>query len=96
MLQDQTATNEPPSPQVTWAPQQQETFMLDRLSHLQILQLNVGRNWVAHETTLQPAFENNCHAVLIQGPWIFRLFCMIVQLESRQYERTHPEPHRCR
>ena len=56
MLQDQTATNKPPSPQVTWAPQQQETFMLDRLSHLQILQLNVGRNWAAHETTLQPAF----------------------------------------
>src|SRR5699024_11781610 len=45
--------------------------MLDRLSHLQILQLNVGRNWEAHETALQLAFENNCHAVLIQEPWIF-------------------------
>jgi len=57
--------------------------MLDRLSHLQILQLNVGRNWEAHETALQLAFENNCHAVLIQEPWIFTD-------RSRRLSKHHP------
>ena len=60
--------------------------MLDRLSHLQILQLNVGRNWEAHETALQLAFEHNCHAVLIQEPWIFTD-------RSRRLSKHHPSFH---
>lgn len=60
--------------------------MLDKLSHLQILQLNVGRNWEAHETALQLAFENNCHAVLIQEPWIFTD-------RSRRLSKHHPSFH---
>ena len=60
--------------------------MLDRISHLQILQLNVGRNWEAHETALQLAFENNCHAVLIQEPWIFTD-------RSRRISKHHPSFH---
>ena len=53
--------------------------MLDRLSH-------VGRNWEAHETALQLAFENNCHAMLIQEPWIFT-DC------SRRISKHHPSFH---
>ncbi|PLB50090.1 hypothetical protein P170DRAFT_135753 [Aspergillus steynii IBT 23096] len=60
--------------------------MLKRLSHLQILQLNVGRNWEAHETALQLAFENKCHAVLIQEPWIFTD-------RSRRLSKHHPSFH---
>ena len=60
--------------------------MIDRLSHLQILQLNVGRNWEAHESALQLAFENNCHAVLIQEPWIFTD-------RSRRISKHHPSFH---
>ena len=60
--------------------------MLDRLSRLQILQLNVGRSWEAHETALQLAFENNCHAVLIQEPWIFTD-------RSRRLSKHHPSFH---
>lgn len=60
--------------------------MLDRLPHLQILQLNVGRNWEAHETALQLAFENNCHAVLIQEPWVFTD-------RSRRISKHHPSFH---
>ena len=60
--------------------------MLDRLSHLQILQLNVGRNWEAHETALQLAFENNCHAILIQEPWV-------LSDRSRRLSKHHPSFH---
>ena len=60
--------------------------MLDRLSHLQVLQLNVGQNWEAHETALQLAFENNCHVVLIQEPWVF-------SDRSRRLSKHHPSFH---
>ena len=60
--------------------------MLDRLSHLQILQLNVGQNWEVHETVLQLAFENNCHTILIQEPWVLS-DC------SCQLSKHHPSFH---
>lgn len=45
--------------------------MRGSLTQLSILQINVGRSWAAHEAALQLAFEQHCHAVLIQEPWIF-------------------------
>lgn len=60
--------------------------MIDKLPVIRILQLNVGRNWEAHEAALQIAFENNCHAILIQEPWIFAD-------RSRRLSKHHPSYH---
>lgn len=60
--------------------------MLENLHQLLILQLNVGRNWEAHEAALQLAYEHQCHAILIQEPWIF-------SDRSRRLSKHHPSFH---
>ena len=53
------------------------------LSQANVLQVNVGRSWAAHEAALQLAFEQQCAAVLIQEPWT-------LPDRSRRLSKHHP------